>query len=73
MSFLNVDVDACYKRFVIGVNSPNKNSGRRGTGGCQSKTKEPGSGIVAKVGDLVLDGSIRTQLTGLNESIKGSE
>lgn len=30
-------------------------------------------GIVATVGDLVLDGSIRTQLTGLNESIKGSE
>lgn len=30
-------------------------------------------GIIAKVGDLVLDGSIRTQLAGLNESIKGSE
>jgi len=30
-------------------------------------------GIVAKVGDLVLDGSIKTQLAGLNESIKGSE
>lgn len=30
-------------------------------------------GIVAKVGDLVLDGSIKTQLTGLKESIKGSE
>lgn len=30
-------------------------------------------GIVAKVGDLVLDGSIRTQLTSLKESIKGSE
>ncbi|MFZ5774102.1 MAG: F0F1 ATP synthase subunit delta [Thermodesulfobacteriota bacterium] len=30
-------------------------------------------GIVAKVGDLVLDGSIRSQLTGLKESIKGSE
>ena len=30
-------------------------------------------GIVAKVGDLVLDGSIKTQLGGLNESIKGSE
>ncbi len=30
-------------------------------------------GIVAKVGDLVLDGSIRTQLAGLKESIKGSE
>jgi F-type H+-transporting ATPase subunit delta len=28
-------------------------------------------GIVAKVGDLVLDGSIRTQLHGLKESIKG--
>ncbi|MBU0480337.1 MAG: F0F1 ATP synthase subunit delta [Proteobacteria bacterium] len=30
-------------------------------------------GIVAKVGDLVLDGSIKTQLKGLKESIKGSE
>lgn len=30
-------------------------------------------GIVAKVGDLVLDGSIRSQLAGLKESIKGSE
>ncbi|MDH5298883.1 MAG: F0F1 ATP synthase subunit delta, partial [Desulfobulbaceae bacterium] len=30
-------------------------------------------GIIAKVGDLVLDGSIRTQLAGLKESIKGSE
>ena len=30
-------------------------------------------GIVAKVGDLVLDGSIRTQLAGLNDSIKGRE
>ncbi len=30
-------------------------------------------GIIAKVGDLVLDGSIRSQLTGLKESIKGSE
>ena len=30
-------------------------------------------GIVAQVGDLVLDGSIKTQLTGLKESIKGSE
>lgn len=30
-------------------------------------------GIVAKVGDLVLDGSIKTQLAGLNESIQGSE
>jgi len=29
-------------------------------------------GIVAKVGDLVLDGSIKTQLSGLKESIKGS-
>ncbi|MDH4317983.1 MAG: F0F1 ATP synthase subunit delta [Desulfobulbaceae bacterium] len=28
-------------------------------------------GVVAKVGDLVLDGSIRTQLNGLKESIKG--
>lgn len=28
-------------------------------------------GMVAKVGDLVLDGSIRTQLQGLKESIKG--
>ena len=30
-------------------------------------------GIVAKVGDLVLDGSIRTQLNGLKESIKGRD
>ncbi|MDY0389559.1 F0F1 ATP synthase subunit delta [Desulfobulbus oligotrophicus] len=30
-------------------------------------------GIVAKVGDLVLDGSIKTQLHGLKESIKGRE
>jgi len=30
-------------------------------------------GIIAKVGDLVLDGSIKTQLNGLKESIKGSE
>jgi F-type H+-transporting ATPase subunit delta len=30
-------------------------------------------GIVAKVGDLVMDGSIKTQLADLNESIKGSE
>lgn len=30
-------------------------------------------GIIAKVGDLVLDGSIRTQLACLKESIKGSE
>lgn len=30
-------------------------------------------GIVAKVGDLVLDGSIKSQLTDLKESIKGSE
>jgi len=30
-------------------------------------------GIIAQVGDLVLDGSIRTQLMGLKESIKGSE
>jgi len=30
-------------------------------------------GIVAKVGDIVMDGSIKTQLAGLNESIKGSE
>jgi len=30
-------------------------------------------GIVAQVGDLVLDGSIKTQLTGLKESIIGSE
>ncbi len=28
-------------------------------------------GIIAKVGDLVLDGSIKTQLNGLKESIKG--
>jgi F-type H+-transporting ATPase subunit delta len=36
---------------------------------------DPGiiGGIVAKVGDLVMDGSIKTQLAGLNESIKGSE
>ncbi len=30
-------------------------------------------GMIAKVGDLVLDGSIKTQLEGLKESIKGSE
>lgn len=30
-------------------------------------------GIIARVGDLVLDGSIKSQLTGLKESIKGSE
>lgn len=30
-------------------------------------------GIIAKVGDLVMDGSIRSQLQGLKESIKGSE
>lgn len=30
-------------------------------------------GIIAKVGDLVLDGSIKSQLAGLKESIKGSE
>jgi F-type H+-transporting ATPase subunit delta len=30
-------------------------------------------GLVAKVGDLVLDGSIKSQIAGLRESIKGSE
>jgi F-type H+-transporting ATPase subunit delta len=30
-------------------------------------------GLIAKVGDLVLDGSIKTQLSGLTEAIKGSE
>lgn len=30
-------------------------------------------GMIAKVGDLVLDGSIKTQLEELKESIKGSE
>jgi len=30
-------------------------------------------GIIAKVGDLVLDASIRNQLQGLRESIQGSE
>ncbi len=30
-------------------------------------------GVVATVGDLVLDGSIKTQLNGLKESIKGRE
>lgn len=30
-------------------------------------------GLVAKVGDLVVDGSIRTQLMGLKDSIKRSE
>ena len=30
-------------------------------------------GIVARVGDLVLDGSIKTQLEGLKESIKGRD
>ena len=30
-------------------------------------------GVIAKVGDLVLDGSIKTQLAGLKDSIKGRE
>lgn len=30
-------------------------------------------GVIAKVGDLVLDGSIKSQLASLKESIKGSE
>ncbi len=30
-------------------------------------------GIIAKVGDLILDGSIKTQLAGLKDSIKGRE
>lgn len=30
-------------------------------------------GMIARVGDLVLDGSIRTQLNGLKESIKGRD
>ena len=30
-------------------------------------------GIIAKVGDLILDGSIKSQLQGLKESIQGSE
>jgi F-type H+-transporting ATPase subunit delta len=30
-------------------------------------------GIIAKVGDMVLDGSIKTQLAGLKDSIKGRE
>ena len=30
-------------------------------------------GIIAKVGDLELDGSIKTQLAGLKDSIKGRE
>jgi len=30
-------------------------------------------GIIAKVGDLVMDGSIRTQLASLKDSIKGRE
>ena len=30
-------------------------------------------GMIARVGDLVLDGSIRTQLNGLKQSIKGRE
>ena len=30
-------------------------------------------GVIAQVGDLVLDGSIKTQLYGLKESIKGRE
>lgn len=30
-------------------------------------------GVIAKVGDLELDGSIRTQLAGLKDSIKGRE
>ena len=30
-------------------------------------------GIVVKIGDLVLDGSVKTQLEGLNESLKRGE
>ena len=30
-------------------------------------------GVIAKVGDLVLDGSIKTQLASLKDSIKGRE
>lgn len=30
-------------------------------------------GMIARVGDLVLDGSVKSQLVGLKESIKGSE
>jgi len=30
-------------------------------------------GVIAKVGDLVLDGSIKAQLAGLKDSIKGRE
>lgn len=30
-------------------------------------------GLIAKVGDLVLDGCLKTQLAGLKESIKGSD
>lgn len=40
-----------------------------------STTVDPAivGGIIAKVGDLVLDGSIKTQLAGLKDSIKGRE
>jgi F-type H+-transporting ATPase subunit delta len=30
-------------------------------------------GIVVKIGDLVLDGSVKTQLEGFNESLKRGE
>lgn len=40
-----------------------------------SVLEDPGliGGMIAQVGDLVIDASIRTQLAGLKESIKGSE
>ena len=58
-----------------------QNKLEKALGGLTSKTiktevKEDHSligGIVVKIGDLVLDGSVKTQLEGLNESLKRGE